>query len=87
MMSERLFTEIGTRLAAVRQAFSLAGESQKAFAERNGFEFTQWNNWEKGTRRISVDEAIKLAGLYGLTLDFIYMGRRDGLADRASKVL
>ena len=86
-MSERMFTDIGARLAAVRQAFSLDGESQKSFAKRNGFEPTQWNNWESGFRRISVDDAMKLASLYGLSLDFIYMGRRDGLAESASKVI
>lgn len=79
------FAEIGARLAAVRQAFS--DLSQKAWAEKHNFNQTQYNNWEKGTRRIPVENAEKLCGLYGLTLDFIYRGRRDGLAESASKVL
>lgn len=79
------FAEIGARLTAVRQAFS--DLSQKAWAEKHNFNQTQYNNWEKGTRRIPVENAEKLCGLYGLTLDFIYRGRRDGLAESASKVL
>lgn len=83
--SEYEFAEIGSRLAAIRQAFS--DNSQKAWAEKHTFNQTQYNNWEKGTRRIPVESAEKLCGLYGLTLDFIYRGRRDGLAESASKVL
>lgn len=82
---ESEFEEIGARLTRVRQAFS--DLSQKAWAEKHNFNKTQYNNWEKGTRRIPVECAEKLCGLYGLTLDFIYRGRRDGLAENASKVL
>lgn len=79
------YAEIGARLAAIRAAFS--DLSQKAWAERNGFEATQWNNWERGTSRIPVENAERLCERYGLTLDFIYRGRRDGLAETASKAL
>lgn len=82
---ESEFSEIGARLASVRQAFS--DLSQKAWAEKHNFNQTQYNNWEKGTRRIPVESAEKLCTLYGLTLDFIYRGRRDGLAENASKAL
>ena len=79
------YHSIGERLERLRTSFS--DLSQKAWAEKHGFQNTQWNNWEKGTRRIPVDAAEKLCGLYGLTLDFIYLGRRDGLSDSASKSL
>ncbi len=82
---ESEFAEIGARLVGVRLAFS--DMSQKAWAEKHNFNKTQYNNWEKGTRRIPVECAEKLCSLYGLTLDFIYRGRRDGLAETASKVL
>lgn len=82
---ESEFSEIGARLASVRQAFS--DLSQKAWAERHNFNQTQYNNWEKGTRRIPVENAERLCTLYGLTLDFIYRGRRDGLSESAAKVL
>ena len=79
------YTEIGRRLTAIRTAFS--DLSQKAWAEKNGFSPTQYNNWEKGTRRISVDAAETLMDRYGLTLDYIYRGRVDGLSEKASKAL
>jgi hypothetical protein len=81
-MADGEFKEIGDRLKAIREAFS--NLSQRAWAEKHGFQPTQWNNWEKGIRRIPVDEAEKLCQLYGLTLDWIYRGRRDGLSFRAS---
>ncbi len=82
---EAEFWEIGARLAAIRQAFS--DLSQKAWAEKHNFNQTQYNNWEKGARRIPVENAERLCSLYGLTLDFIYRGRRDGLSESAAKVL
>ncbi len=86
MMTEfAQYAEIGARLAAIRTGFS--DLTQRAWAEKHHFNPTQWNNWEKGARRIPVENAEKLCGLYGLTLDFVYLGRRDGLAESASKVL
>lgn len=79
------FTEIGERLRAVRKGFS--DLSQKAWAQKHGFNQTQYNNWENGSRRISIDAAEKLSETYGLTLDFLYRGRRDGLSEKASKLL
>jgi transcriptional regulator with XRE-family HTH domain len=77
--------EIGARLKAIRAGFS--DLNQKEWAGRHGFSETQYNNWETGTRRIPVESAEKLCNIYGLTLDFIYRGRRDGLSDTARKVL
>lgn len=79
------YAEIGRRLTAIREGFS--DLTQRAWAEKHGFQPTQWNNWEKGTRRIPVESAERLCQVYGLTLDFIYRGRRDGLSEIASKVL
>ena len=79
------YPDIGRRLLAVRQAFSEL--SQKAFAERHNFAPTQYNNWETGARRIPVDAAEALCESYGLSLDFVYRGRRDGLSEKASKLL
>lgn len=84
-MSAHQFLEIGNRLKAVREAFS--DMSQKDWAASHTFEATQWNNWEKGTRRIPIEAAEKLCHLYGLSLDFIYLGRKDGLSQKASKSL
>lgn len=73
------YREIGARLAALRQAVS--NLNQKDWASKHGFNQTQYNNWEKGTRRIPVESAEKLAETYGLTLDWVYRGRRDGLPE------
>ena len=79
------YVEIGQRLQAVRRAESTL--SQKEWAEKHGFGVTQYNNWEKGVRRINVDEAEKLCTLYGLTLDFIYRGRLSGLPENIKNAL
>lgn len=79
------YSEIGARLKATRLYFS--ADPQKEWAARNGFNPTQYNRWERGTRRIPVDAAVKLSETYGLTLDFIYRGRRDGLSETLSKSL
>lgn len=76
---------IGERLEAVRLAFS--DLNQRDWALKHGFQVSQYNNWETGARRINVDDAEKLCATYGLTLDFIYRGKRDGLADTALKRL
>lgn len=76
---EPAYTEIGARLAALRT--SQSDPDQKAWAVKHGFNQTQYNNWERGVRRIPVDEAERLCAAYGLTLDFIYRGRREGLSD------
>lgn len=82
---ENQHLEIGRRLTAVRLAFS--DLSQKAWAKKHRFSQSQYSNWENGIRRIPVESAERLCDLYGLTLDFVYRGRRDGLSESASKLL
>jgi transcriptional regulator with XRE-family HTH domain len=78
--------EIGNRLRRLRETYA-PGLSQREWAERHNFSPTQYNNWEKGKRRITVDEAQRLCDAYGLTLDFVYRGRRDGLSENARKAV
>lgn len=85
-MADEPFLEIGDRLKRLRMADDPEA-SQKAWAEKNGFNATQYNNWEKGARRIPVDSAEVLCDRYGLTLDFVYRGRRDGLSEYARKMV
>ncbi len=80
-----LYIEIGRRLAAIRNAESTM--NQKEWAEKHGFSPTQYNNWEKGVRRITVDEAERLCDLYGLKLDFIYRGNLSGLPENIRNCL
>lgn len=79
------YFEIACRLTAIRSG--MTDLNQKEFALKNGFNVTQWNNWEAGQRRIPIEASEKLCHVYGVTLDFIYMGRRDGLSEKASKAV
>ena len=79
------YADIGRRLEALRTGFS--DLTQKAWAEKHGFNPTQYNNWAKGSRRIPVEAAEKLCDRYGLTLDAIYRGKVDGLSETARKLL
>jgi hypothetical protein len=79
------YAEIGSRLLRLRTG--LSDLSQKAWAEKHGFNPTQYNNWEKGVRRIPVDSAEALCERYSLTLDAIYRGRMFGLPEALSKIL
>ena len=78
------YQEIGLRLSQIRTGFS--DLTQRGWAEKNGFSITQYNNWEKGVRRIPVDAACLLCDRYGLTLDVIYRGRLDGLSPSLMKL-
>lgn len=76
------FEEIGARLRRLREQ---SGLNQTAWADKHGFNRTQYNNWERGDRRIPLEHAEALCDAYGLTLDFIYRGRLDGLSEYARK--
>jgi transcriptional regulator with XRE-family HTH domain len=78
-----MYEDVGNRLRLIREHFS--DLSQKAWAENHGFNVTQYNNWEKGVRRIPVEAAEKLCETYGITLDWMYRGKRDGLSETFRK--
>lgn len=80
------YAEIGARIVAIRGAFA-PKLTQGQWAKSFGFNQSQVSNWEIGERRIPVECAEKLADAYGLTLDFIYRGRRDGLSENAANRL
>jgi transcriptional regulator with XRE-family HTH domain len=82
---ETEFAEIGARLEALRVGMGI--RTQAEWAERDGFNVTQLNNWIKGVRRIPVEHAETLCNRYGVTLDWVYRGRLDGLSENARKVL
>lgn len=79
------FEEIGIRLRELRRSFG--GRSQAEWAALHGFRATQYNNWERGERRIPLESSELLADRYGLTLDWIYRGREDGLSQTARNTL
>jgi hypothetical protein len=68
----------GERLKHLREV--LGYPTQKAFSAALGIEFNRWNNIElKGPLSISV--ATKVVNRFpGLTLDYLYFGKTDGLS-------
>jgi transcriptional regulator with XRE-family HTH domain len=38
-----------------------------------------WNNAERASSRLGLDSALRIVERIGITLDWIYLGRRDGL--------
>ncbi len=77
--------EAATRLVALRLA--LTGENQTRFAARVGFEVKRWNNFERGLP-LSKEAAIQLVKrIPGLTLDWLFLGREDGLPVKLQREL
>lgn len=72
----RKWKEIGERLERTRAAFDLG---QGEFAERAGLKQNTYNQYETGSKRASLDNAIALCKAYDLTLDWIYLGEPSGL--------
>jgi transcriptional regulator with XRE-family HTH domain len=68
---------IGARLKALRLA--LGYKRVKTFCDFIGITDTTWNNFERGHRRISIDEAAKVVTKTGVSLDWIYLGREHTL--------
>jgi hypothetical protein len=78
---ERENAAITRRLHILRHHVSGSDHGSKArFAARIGIEYKRWNNFERGYP-LPRDMAIHLVRtIHGLTLDWIYLGREDGLS-------
>ena len=72
----RPFQDIAERLRVVREAQDL---DQRQFAARAGLKYSQYKNWESGAFRLSLDGALALRRVYGVTLEFLYVGDIDSL--------
>jgi transcriptional regulator with XRE-family HTH domain len=68
---------IGARLKALRLA--LGFHQARAFCTFIGAHEPNWNMFERGHRRISLDEAVKVVIKTGVSLDWIYLGREHTL--------
>jgi transcriptional regulator with XRE-family HTH domain len=68
--------EIGDRLRLTREA---KGLNQATWCKLVGIEQQAWNNYERGRKRISIDQALKVVKFAGVTLDWIYRGEASGL--------
>ena len=75
---------IGRRLQLTRSVLGLA---QNALCQRAGIATNTYNQYERGTNRPSVENAILLCEAFDLTLDWIYRGDPSGLRyDTADKI-
>ena len=52
---------------------------QLEYAESIGTKRGAYSLWEAGTHRLSLDGALRLRQMYGLSLDFMYEGIDDAL--------
>ena len=78
---------IGRRLGQFREAIN-PKLNQRGMAEIADVSEGGWSTFETGNRRITLNVAIGLCKQYdGLTLDWIYLGRTDGLSPRLRKLL
>lgn len=67
---------IGKRLALLREALELRpGE----ISDILDIERTYWSRFEGGKRKLSDDVAVLLVSKFGVTLDFLMLGRWEGL--------
>ena len=67
---------IGRRLALTRH---MLGLQQNEFCDRAKIAANTYNQYEKGRKRPSISNAIKLCEAYHLTLDWIFLGDPSGL--------
>lgn len=67
--------QIGRRLRHLRETMGF--DNRKAWSQSIGVHYTAWFGYEKGSRRISINEAINLATRFGISLDWIYLGKHE----------
>ena len=73
--------EIADRLEATRSAL---GMTAIEFARAAGISIAAYSNWVNARGRPGLTQAIRLATVHGLTLDWIYFGDASGLPLRIS---
>ena len=67
---------IGYRLALVREALGL---KPSEIADSLGVERTYWSRFENGRRALTETVAALMTERYGVTLDFLILGKWSGL--------
>lgn len=76
MISEMKPERIGHRLMLLREAHDLRPAE---IADMLGIERTYWSRFENGKRAITESVAALLVDRFGVTLDFLILGRWDRL--------
>lgn len=64
--------DIAERLRRLRLAYGF--QQAQAWCQFVGIGATSWNAFERGNRRITIDEALKVCAKTGASLDWIYRG-------------
>ena len=79
-----LTRDVARRLTLARRAL---GVNQQTFAEGGGLSQPQYNQFETGKRRLTLESALKLCDAYSLTLDWLYRGDPSGLPYRLATAI
>jgi DNA-binding XRE family transcriptional regulator len=72
------------RLILVRESLGL---SKAEFADRIGIDRSSYTKIEKADKPLLPHTAFRIWELFGADMNFIYLGRRDGLTESMSKKL
>ena len=76
---------VAPRLRAAREAL---GMSKAEFADRIGIDRSSYTKIEKGQKPLLPKDAQRIFQLYGIDMNFIYLGQVGGLPSRlSSKVM
>ena len=67
---------IGARLGRIRRAFQM---EKAQIADLLEIDRPHWSRFENGVRAIPYDKASRLVDRFGVSLDFIYLGRFAGM--------
>lgn len=71
--------QIARRLERLRKTLNM---SQADMCRRLGVAPNRWNQYESGSRRITLEVAGKLRDTFGVTSDWIFFGDESGLPRR-----
>ena len=75
---------VARRLAAIRRALDI----RKAdFADAIGVDRSSYTKIEKGTKPLLPKDAYRIFELYGIDLNFVYLGQVGGLPAKLSKAV
>lgn len=67
---------VAKRLKWLREYLELTQVEMAASVETTP---TLYNNWERGRQRLSLEGALRINAIYGTTLDFLFLDRREDL--------
>jgi len=69
--------DVGERLQSLRLTLGL---NKSEMADANGIDRTNYGRFELGARTLPLEIGYRLAERYGVTMDWLYRGRWDGLS-------